>query len=441
MPSRNIHRPCFGSTFTVTSTTISGNVGSSGIAVIYNGITQEPSVTFTPKGGSFITETQNVTATLNNASSGWYKIGNGTQQSFTGTATFTIGSGMSVGESITVSWSATGEKDTKTGSVTFTKADPSAVVRVYYNNPENWGSVNCYMYMPGTNPVKQNAAWPGQTMTKDTSTGLWYYEVPEDYRTGSKVIFNGGSGSSQYPADVPGETCGLDLNGQSMICKNNSTWETYTGGAGGTGGGGGGETGSYPSTLYLIGTLNSWNTSTPVPATGSNGVYIWYDTTLPNAGGSDAGKTFFSFLTRTGSHAADWDTGVNQADRYGAQSKDAPIAVGSSASIRKFAVNVDASSAYSWQTTPGTYTITANLATNTLTLSNTTGIGKTEAAGKDFKVYSSDGRLYIIADKAATIKISTLSGMTIVRKVNAGTNIIEGLAHGVYIVNRTKVII
>lgn len=144
-----------GGTFTVTSTTISGNVGSSGIAVIYGEVVQEPSVTLSPNGGSF-TETQTVTATLNNAISGWYKIGDGAQQSFTGTTTFTIGSNMAVGESVTVSWSATGEEGTKTGQATFTKRDPSAIVTVYYNNPGNWSSVNCYIYLPDTDPAKAN---------------------------------------------------------------------------------------------------------------------------------------------------------------------------------------------------------------------------------------------------------------------------------------------
>ncbi len=219
-----------GGTFTVTTSTISGNVGSSGIAVIYGDIIKEPSVTLSPNGGTFTTETLTITATLSNATSGWYKIGDKTQQSFTGTTTFTIGDGMSVGESVTVSWSATGEDGTKTGTATFTKADPSATVKVYYNNPDNWNSVSCYIYTPGT-PVKENASWPGEAMTKDVATGLWYYEVSNGFISGSKVIFNDGntSGGSQYPKDVPGQDCGLDLNGKSMICKDNSTWTAYDG--------------------------------------------------------------------------------------------------------------------------------------------------------------------------------------------------------------------
>lgn len=279
-----------GGTFTVTSTTISGNVGSSGIAVIYGEVVQEPSVTLSPNGGTFTTETQSVTATLNNATSGWYKIGDGAQQSFTGTTTFTIGSGMAAGESVTVSWSATGEDGTKTGSATFKKADPSAVVKVYYNNPGNWRSVNCYIYLPATDPVKENAGWPGQSMTKDAATGLWYYEVPTDFTQNAKVIFNGGS--SQYPTDVPGQKCGLDLNGESMICKDNSTWTKYNGEDPGPGPQPGSVTIAGDYNLAYSGTKEKvyyWGASKPE----------WSGLKMETATGSD-GKTYKVFKVPAG---------------------------------------------------------------------------------------------------------------------------------------------
>ena len=278
-----------GGTFTVTSTTISGNVGSSGIAVIYGEVVQEPSVTLSPNGGSF-TETQTVTATLNNATSGWYKIGDGAQQSFTGTTTFTIGSNMAVGESVTVSWSATGEEGTKTGQATFTKRDPSAAVTVYYNNPGNWSSVNCYIYLPDTDPVKANGTWPGASMTKDASTGLWYYEVPEGFTTSAKVIFNGGG--SQYPTDVAGQSCGLDLNGKSMICKNNSSWTEYNGEDPGPGPQPGSVTITGDYNLAYSGTKEKvyyWKVSSP----------DWPGVKMETATGSD-GKTYKVFKVPEG---------------------------------------------------------------------------------------------------------------------------------------------
>lgn len=410
-----------GGTFTVTSTTISGTVGASGIAVIYGEIVKEPSVTLNPDGGTF-TETQTVTATLSNATSGWYKIDDGAQQPLTGTATFTIGSGMAVGESVTVSWSATDGTDTRTGSATYTKADkPDVYVR--FNNTSNWSNVYVWAWNDDYDNLTGAEKWPGDKLTQDAD-GLYTWTLPAKYdgQMPSQIIFSDGNDNKAGGGDLPYE------NGKTY--KGDGTTDT-----------GGSTGGDYPATLYLIGTLNNWNTSTPIAATGNNGVYTWNDINMTDAGGNDAGKTYFTFITKKGETSSDWDTGVNQADRYGASSKDAPISAGGSATIRKFAVGVDASAAYSWQTTPGTYTVTANLATNVVTLSNTTAIGNVSANNGNVKVYTSGGRLYIDSPKAQDIVISTASGISTRRKVNAGINVVDGLAHGIYVINNIKVVL
>ncbi len=218
-----------GQTFTVTATTISGQVGPSGIAVIYGDIVRTPSVSFTPDGGSFRSETQSVTATLKNAVSGWVKVGNSSRMNFSGnTMTFSVGADMAYGETVSVSWGATGEDSSEnTGSVSFTKLDPAAVTYVYYNNPNGWSAVSCYIYKPGTTPQLENGAWPGKPMAKMTDgSGLWRYEVPENLSNGTKVIFNNNNNGSQYPQDVPGQSCGLDLAGASMICEG-TDWKEY----------------------------------------------------------------------------------------------------------------------------------------------------------------------------------------------------------------------
>lgn len=220
-----------GNTFTVTASTISGQVGSTGIAVIYNGTAStEPSVTLNPAGGSFKTETLTVKATLENATSGWYKVDNGAQTAFSGTtANITIGNGVAPGKTITIYWSATGKDGTKTGSATYTKVDPSKAVYVYYDSKQTgWSNVNVYIYKPGS-PATEMSAWPGAQMTRSTGT-LWEYEVPESFVNGSKVIFN--NGTDQYPQDEPGKECGLDLNGVSMICEG-TNWKEYNGQHGG----------------------------------------------------------------------------------------------------------------------------------------------------------------------------------------------------------------
>lgn len=183
-----------GNTFTVTSSTISGQVGPTGIAVIYGEVRHEPSVTFSPNGGNFH-ETVTVTITAQNATSAWYKIGTAAQVDFTGTKTITLGADMEVGESVTVSWSATGEEGTKSGAVTFTKTDkPTAEPNtIYYDNSSsNWATP--YVHYWGGTTV---STWPGEPMTK-VEGNIWKKQVPEG-TTG--VIFNAGDGDATKTDD------------------------------------------------------------------------------------------------------------------------------------------------------------------------------------------------------------------------------------------------
>ena len=218
-----------GNTFTVTSSTISGTVGSTGIAVFYTD--SRPTISFDPEEGSFTSETLSITATLENATSGTITVGSTTYSltSSSPTKTFTIGSDMDYGESIEISWTASSDEETVTGTETYTKKDPDAVIYVYYNNPNSWTSVYCYIYDDSDNAV---ASWPGETMTYNASlvldaypdvTGWWVYEVPDGFEYGY-VMFNDG-GSNQYPS---ANATGLELEGESMICYG-TTWTSLTG--------------------------------------------------------------------------------------------------------------------------------------------------------------------------------------------------------------------
>lgn len=150
-----------------------------------------PSVKFSPNGGKF-TDKVTVTATVANATSAWYKVGNNAQTTISGTtATFTIGEDMAEGESVTVSWSATNAEGTRTGEVKFTKQTTSQppvtgdFVVYYDNSVTNWTNVLCH-YWGG----EASSSWPGGTMQQD-SEGLWFISLP----TGTTgVVFNNGSG-------------------------------------------------------------------------------------------------------------------------------------------------------------------------------------------------------------------------------------------------------
>ncbi|MCM1066720.1 MAG: alpha-amylase family glycosyl hydrolase [Muribaculaceae bacterium] len=114
-----------GGKFTVTASTISGPVGSSGIAVLYDEtVVSAPRMEFTPGASSFKTPTLTVKAELVNAVSGTYSINGGTAVAVSGSgATFTVGEGITKGD-ITVSWEAkAADGATRTGSVVYTKID------------------------------------------------------------------------------------------------------------------------------------------------------------------------------------------------------------------------------------------------------------------------------------------------------------------------------
>lgn len=112
-----------GGVFTVNASTISGHVGGSGIAVIYNAgsIVLPPEVVFNPADGTaFSDESLTVTATPLNAISAWIQVNDGAKQDFTAAKQFTVGADVAYGKNVTITWGAT-DKDgkTETGSVTY----------------------------------------------------------------------------------------------------------------------------------------------------------------------------------------------------------------------------------------------------------------------------------------------------------------------------------
>lgn len=211
-----------GNTFTVANGKISGNIGSSGVAVVYNA-KKGPQNTISKEGGSFKAETQELELGLKDATSGTYQIDNGTVETYTGTKTITIGEGVAYGSTITVNLTATDGTDTSKATYTFKKVDPTLTQKIYFDNSSyNWSSVYAYIY----NDTDSVAKWPGKQMTKDSSTGYYVVEVPDEFANGS-VIFTESSTATtnRYPADMEP---GLELSGSSMKFSANHKWEEYT---------------------------------------------------------------------------------------------------------------------------------------------------------------------------------------------------------------------
>lgn len=132
-----------GGAFTVNASTISGHVGESGIAVIYNAgsIVLPPEVVFNPADGTaFSDETLTVTATPLNAVSAWIQVNDGAKQDFTADKQFTVGADVAYGKNVTITWGATDkEGKTETGSVTYKK------VKAYVPELGKADEISCFL--------------------------------------------------------------------------------------------------------------------------------------------------------------------------------------------------------------------------------------------------------------------------------------------------------
>lgn len=217
-----------GNQFTVSGGKISGSVGSSGVAVVYNARPAGPTASVTPGSSTYKTDT--LTLTLNyssNATSGQYSIDGGSYKSFTNGQTITIGSGVAYGTKTTVSVKASNGSETSDAvSYTYTKVDPSAVQTVYFDNSSyNWSSVYAYIYDESNGSVVENAAWPGEAMKKGANN-IYELEVPENLANGMVIFTESQSATTnRYPADGAD---GVLLGGKNMIMKANHSWTEYT---------------------------------------------------------------------------------------------------------------------------------------------------------------------------------------------------------------------
>ena len=158
-----------GGAFTVNASTISGHVGESGIAVIYNAgsIVLPPEVVFNPADGTaFSDETLTVTATPLNATSAWIQVNGGEKQTFTAAKQFTVGADVAYGKNVTITWSATDKAGkTETGSVTYKK------VKAYVPELGKADEISCFLET--TNTAAAIYVWNDKVSSKIEHAGAW----------------------------------------------------------------------------------------------------------------------------------------------------------------------------------------------------------------------------------------------------------------------------
>ena len=208
-----------GGAFTVNASTISGHVGESGIAVIYNAgpIVLTPEVIFNPADGTaFSDETLTVTATPLNAVSAWIQVNGGAKQTFTAAKQFTVGADVAYGKNVTITWGATDKAGkTETGSVTYKK------VKAYVPELGKADEISCfletskaaaavYVFDNTVNPTPEYAGkWNDAINTKLPLVGKsvsgknvfkWTYDGPLT-KVPTHIIFVDGNGNKLSQID------------------------------------------------------------------------------------------------------------------------------------------------------------------------------------------------------------------------------------------------
>ena len=173
--------------------------GNEEAGTIWNqqGPIQPASVSFSQAGGSFRTETINLTVTLSeDAKSGWYQIQGQDKVNLTPgvSENLTIGEGMNFGDTKTIEWSAEAQDGkVKSGSLTFKKVDPNATIMVYVQ-AENAPYI--YAWSKGSSVKKLTGDWPGTKMTESEEiNGEKYWTCAFDGVESFNVILNNNSGA------------------------------------------------------------------------------------------------------------------------------------------------------------------------------------------------------------------------------------------------------
>ena len=237
----------------------------------------------------------------------------------------------------------------------YTPAEPVKGVVVYWDNSDSkWEQPYAHFW-----GGEITTDWSGEPMTL-VEGNIWKITL---YPGSTGVIFNNGNGSQTGNLEAVDGHIYTMTGSQGAYDPETPDPDP--------------EPVERPEQLYVIGNINglNWNTANPVEMSKSGtDKYIVRNVEINNAGG---GKGYFSFVTAKG---ADWNA-VNGSDRYGAPADNTPLERDVDSPMTKYAVNVNASSAKSWEVAPGNYDIVADFRNNTVHLyAPNTGIDDLEAA-------------------------------------------------------------
>ena len=241
-----------GNKFNVSGGVLTGEIGSTGVATVYNGTTT-PRNTCSVESGEFEGETLTIKLGLNNATSGTYCIDNSEPVSYTGDIAIRVGSDYAYGETVNLTLTATdGNKTTETTYKYVKKEAASSGVYVFFDAAKReagsrWvAPYNVYVYDEDTSSdmTYKLSSWPGTRMQYDEASGYYYVEIPTNcigvdkdgnesevqfdmaHSQNTRVIFSDSSNVNSAPRQYP-SSGGLKLKGSSKLFSHTSTtsWE------------------------------------------------------------------------------------------------------------------------------------------------------------------------------------------------------------------------
>lgn len=357
--------------------------------------------------GSFRTETLTVNVSLNKAAtSGWYQVEGGQKvdlNSSNKTSSFTIGSDMNYGDTKKVNWSATNGEETYTGTISYKKVDPNAGITVYVK-----ANSAPYLYVWDDSKNEYNGAWPGKKMENQESVeGVPYWYQTFDKVDAINIIFN--NGNDVKTADITGVS--------------SDTYYSYDGGTGykvitdpgspddSSNGDGNGDNSSSDGKWHIFFHNNSnWDKVY---------IYVYGGTAGDDYLGKWPGKEMTEKVDDNGRqlHYYCINDDRDITDSNVIFHNNSGIQTGDGVMIRN----------------RGIYNSNGD--------TQTTGIDNLVETENSLKVGAANGVIYVEAPQDMEIVIVRLDGSYHRMQVKAGVNVIEGLPHGLYIVNGVKVLI
>ncbi|WP_128895883.1 alpha-amylase family glycosyl hydrolase [Longirhabdus pacifica] len=224
--------------YTGEETTVSGgkvtfDAHEQGVVLIEQAGDSTPvaSVSASPAGGAFYTDTLDITLKAKNVDNGYYTL-NGSDPSTNGIAyvdgeKITIGSSMQYGDSVTLKLFAENEYGLSTQTYEYDKEERQPLT-IHYKKPENWGHPQIYFYK--TSPSIDEPTWDGAPKMISEGNDWYYYTIESDavpFVEQARILFKDNKGN-QTPGS--GEE-GFLRTQESWY--DGETWSTSDPGSGG----------------------------------------------------------------------------------------------------------------------------------------------------------------------------------------------------------------